>query len=55
MVVEISCLSLIRSAAAAGDCETKCGDREGQPALCQYFCAQSSNQVSRDNIQKFFN
>ena len=46
MVVEISCLSVIRPVAGAGECETKCGDREGQPALCQHFCAQSSNQVS---------
>lgn len=44
-----------RLVAAGGECETKCGDSEGQPALCQHFCAQSSDQVSRDNMQKFFN
>ena len=33
------------------DCEAKYGDEAGQPALCQYFCAQSENQVNLTGIQ----
>ena len=37
-------ISLVQ-ATTPGDCETKCGDEEGNPVLCQNFCARSSDLV----------
>ena len=57
MIMRCLLLALLISVArsrAPRECEVKCGDEEGKPALCQYFCARSSELVRKQNISRSF-